>query len=93
MQRETFETILTRAAGIEKRDERFVTRDENEIAVYVGRPGNALALQGVLAIALLDGHAEIEVKERGTFYTTYDAVHAVLVGPRKERSGRGGVGF
>ncbi len=94
MQRETFETILGRAAGIEKRGESFVTLDANELVVYVGRPGNALALQPVLSIALFEAHAEIEVKERGVFYTTYDVIHAVAAGPRKERSsGRGGVGF
>ena len=99
MQRETLEVILGRAPGIERKSdqaaktERFNTLDEHEISVYIGRPGSALALQGVLAITLLDAHAEIEAKDRGTFYTTYEAVHAVLVGPRKEKNTRGGVGF
>lgn len=93
MQRETFETILGRAAGVEKRGERFVTLDENELSVFVGRPGAALSLQPVLSVALFETHIEIEVKERGIFYTTYDVIHAIAAGPRKEKSGRSGVGF
>ena len=93
MQRETIESILGRAGGIERKGERFVSLDEHDFSVYIGRPGSAMALQGVLSIALLETHAEIEVKDRGTFYTTYEAVHALLVGPRKEKSARGGVGF
>lgn len=93
MQRETLEAILGRTSGLQRAEDRWKAVDEHEVAVYVGKPGSAMALQGVLSIALLDVHVEVEVKDRGTFYTTYDALHAVLVGPRKERSGRGGVGF
>lgn len=94
MQRETLELILSRTHGTERTADRFVTREAHELTVYVGRPGSAMALQNVLSITLADAHVEIEVKERGTFYTAYDAVHALLDGPRKERSGgRSGVGF
>ncbi len=100
MQRETLEAILGRAPGIDRKadardkSERFVAQDEHEISVYIGRPGTAMALQGVLSVALFETHLEIEAKDRGTFYTTYEAVHAMLVGPRKEsKSARGGVGF
>ena len=93
MQRETLEAILGRTAGLEGGDGRWKAVEEHEVAVYIGRPGSAMALQGVMSIALLPTHAEIEVKDRGTFFTTYEALHAVLVGPRKERTARGGVGF
>jgi hypothetical protein len=93
MQRETLEAILNRTSGLQKVEGRWKAVDEHEVSVYVGKPGSAMALQGVLGLSLLDGHVEIEVKDRGTFYTTYEALHAVLVGPRKERAARGGVGF
>jgi hypothetical protein len=93
MQRETLEAILNRTSGLTRADGRYRTAEEHEVSVYVGRPGSAMALQSVLGLALLDGHVEIEVKERGTFFTTYEALHAVLVSPRKERASRGGVGF
>jgi hypothetical protein len=93
MQRETLEAILNRTPGLQKVEGRWKAVDEHEVSVYVGKPGSAMALQGVLGVSLLDSHAEIEVKDRGTFYTTYEALHAVLVGPRKERAARGGVGF
>jgi hypothetical protein len=85
MQRETLEAILNRTSGLTLSEGRWSAASEQEVAVYIGRPGSAMALQGVLSL--------IEVKDRGTFFTTYEALHAVLVGPRKERSGRGGVGF
>lgn len=93
MQRETLEAILNRSPGLQHVEGRFRAVDEHEVSVYIGRPGSAMALQGVLSVVLLETHAEIEVKDRGTFYTTYEALHAVLVGPRKERAARGGVGF
>ena len=93
MQRETLEAILGRTSGLEGGNGRWKSIDEHEVSVYIGRPGTAMALQGVLSLALLPDHVEIEVKDRGTFFTTYEALHAVLVGPRKERAARGGVGF
>jgi hypothetical protein len=93
MQRETLEAILNRTSGLQKVEGRWKAVDEHEVSVYVGKPGSAMALQGVLGVSLLDSHVEIEVKDRGTFFTTYEALHAVLVGPRKERAARGGVGF
>ena len=93
MQRETLEAILNRTSGLSRAEGRYRAVEEHEVAVYVGKPGSAMALQPVIALAMLDTHVEIEVKERGTFFTTYEALHAVLVGPRKERAGRGGVGF
>jgi hypothetical protein len=93
MQRETLEAILNRTSGLQRTEGRYRSVDEHEVAVYIGRPGSAMALQGVLSIVLLDTHCEIEAKDRGTFFTTYESLHAVLVGPRKERASRGGVGF
>lgn len=93
MQRETLEAILNRTSGLQRVEDRWRAVDEHEVAVYVGKPGSAMALQSVLAVSLIDTHVEIEVKDRGTFYTAYEALHAVLVGPRKERASRGGVGF
>jgi hypothetical protein len=93
MQRETLEAILNRTSGLQRAEGRYRAVDEHDVAVYIGKPGSAMALQGVLGLALLDSHVEIEVKDRGTFFTTYEALHAVLVGPRKERAARGGVGF
>ena len=93
MQRETLEAILNRTSGLTRSEGRYRAVDEHEVAVYIGRPGSAMALQGVLGLVLLDTHVEIEVKDRGTFFTAYEALHAVLVGPRKEKAGRGGVGF
>jgi len=93
MQRETLEAILGNSPGFSRDGGRFKAAEEHEVSVYIGRPGSAMALQGVLSIVLVDTHVQIDVKDRGSFYTSYDALHAVLVGPRKERTSRGGVGF
>jgi hypothetical protein len=97
MQRSTLEAILARAPGLARDADsaktRFVLTDGNDLTLYLGRPGSGMALQNVIAIELLETHIEVEVKDRGTLLTGYEAVQAALAGTRKERSARGGVGF
>lgn len=94
MQRETLLAILGSVPSLRKDGARFHTEDGHSVAVYVGQPGRAAAIEHVLAIAVPETHLEIEARDRGTFYLAYDAVHGVLATPRKERKGiSGGVGF
>jgi hypothetical protein len=93
MQRETLQTILRRAAGLQQDGERFRVRDDYELTVYFGQPGRAVAIEHVLSVLLADAHIEIEARDRGTFYATYDVVHALLESRRRERKGAAGVGF
>jgi hypothetical protein len=94
MQRETLLAILGSVPGLRKDGARYLTQDGQEIAVYVGQPGRAAAVEHVLSITAPETHLEIEARDRGTFYLAYDAVHGVLATPRKERKGAaGGVGF
>jgi len=97
MQRQTFEAILARAPGLARdgasEKPRYTPTDGHELTLYLGRPGTGMAIQHVLAIEVHEAHVEIEVKDRGTLLTEIEVVQAVLAGSRKERSGRGGVGF
>lgn len=96
MQRETLLAILGNVPGLRKDGAHFhVDEDGHTVAVYVGQPGRATAIEHVLAIAVPETHLEIETRDRGTFYLAYDAVHGVLATARKkERKGTsGGVGF
>lgn len=93
MQRDTLLAILGSAPGLRKDGARFQVEDGHSIAVYVGQPGRAAAIEHVLTIAVPESHLEVEARDRGTFYLPYDAVHCVLAASRKERKGTAGVGF
>ena len=94
MERETLVTILKRAAHEEEAGKRYTPEEEQELNFYLGRPGNAMVVTHVLSVSLFDSHLEVEARDKGTVYTGYDSVHAVLTAPRSAgKSGRGGVGF
>jgi hypothetical protein len=93
MQRETLLAILGSVSGLRKDGARFFVEDGQEIAVYVGQPGRAAALEHVLTVCVPESHLEVEVRDRGPVYFPDDAVHGVLATPRKERKGTAGVGF
>lgn len=93
MQRETLQTILRRAQGVQQDGDRFRVKEDHQVSLYLGQPGRAVAIEHVLSIVLADTHIEIEARDRGTFYATYEAAHALLDSPRKERKGASGVGF
>ena len=93
MQRETLQVILRRAEGVKQDGDRFRVKEDRQLTVYLGQPGRAAAIEHVLSIVLADEHIEIEARDRGTFYASYDSAHALLDSPRKERKGASGVGF
>jgi hypothetical protein len=93
MQRETLQTILRRAPGMQEDGERFRVREDHEVTFYLGQPGRAVSIEHVLSVLLADTHLEIEARDRGTFYAAYEVVHALLENRRKERKGAAGVGF
>ena len=93
MQRETLQVILRRTDGVQQDGDRFRVKEDRQLTVFLGQPGRAVAIEHVLSILLADTHIEVEARDRGTFYATYDVVHALLDSPRKERKGASGVGF
>jgi dsDNA-specific endonuclease/ATPase MutS2 len=93
MPRETLIAILNRL-GASLEGDRYRLSEERELTVFLGQPGRAVAVDHVLSLQLSDTHVEVEGRERGTFFVTYETVHALLDGRRKERRGSGGgVGF
>ena len=94
MQRDTLLSILQRTEAMRLDGDRFRVKEDHDLTVYLGQPGRATAIDHVLSLALADGHIEVEARDRGTFYVTYEVVHALLDGRRKEHRGPGGgVGF
>lgn len=93
MQRETLQTILRGGDFVQQDGERFRVSDDHELTAYFGQPGRAVAIEHVLSLRLADTHIEIEARDRGTFYATYEVVHALLQTRRRERKGTAGVGF
>jgi hypothetical protein len=95
MQRETLLAILARAEGVRAEGERYRTVEGNQLTLYIGPPGRAVAIDHVLGLFLAPSHVEIEARDRGTFYVPYDAVSTLVSAGKKEKKGAagGGVGF
>ena len=87
MQRETLLAILQRADGVSADGDRHRTNDGHQLTVYVGQPGRAVAIDHVLSLQLAPTHIEIEARDRGTFYVSYEAVHALLDAGKNEKKG------
>ena len=92
MSRETLIAILARAAEADAAGKRYAARTDHELTVHFGEPARAMSVDHVVAIELTATHVEVEVRERGTLYAPYEAVHAVLSAPTRARRG-GNVGF
>jgi hypothetical protein len=93
MQRETLLAILERAEGVRTDGDRHRTAEDHHLTLYVGQPGRAVAIDHVLSLFLAPTHLELEARDRGTFYVSYDAIHALLDANKKEKKGAPGVGF
>jgi hypothetical protein len=92
MQRETLETILQRAEGIELDGDQYKVAESHDVTVLLGRPGQAMPVPHVVCLRLEGTHVELTARERGTLYTTYDAIHALLDSAKQKRDGTN-VGF
>lgn len=94
MEREIVQTILERIKGCQKDSSGFRTKQGHRVAVYLGKPGNAMVVDEVQSIVLENGFLEIGSKNQTVVYVSYDAVHAISdkLEPNK-RSSRSGVGF
>ena len=66
MQRETLLAILGTVPGLRKDGARYLVQDGLEIAVYVGQPGRAAALEHVLGVGVPETPHEVEVRDSGT---------------------------
>jgi hypothetical protein len=93
MERETLRTIVERARCVREDGDLFRAAPDQHLTIFLGKPGRSVAIDHVLSILFAQAHIEIEARDRGTYYATYDAVHALLDGTHKERRGPGGVGF
>ena len=93
MQRETLRTIIERARCVRQDGDLYRVNPDQQLTIYLGQPGRSVAIDHVLSVTFAEAHLEIEARDRGTFYASYDAVHALLDGTRKERRGQGAVGF
>jgi hypothetical protein len=95
MHRDTLLKILQRTDAVRLDNDRYQVKEDHDFTIYLGQPGRATAIDHVLSLVLAEGHVEIEARDRGTFYVTYEVIHALLNGRRKERRAGtgGGVGF
>ena len=94
MEKETVQTILESAKGCQKDNNGFKLKQGHQLAVFLGKPGNAMVIGDVQSIVLKNDFLEIGSKNQTVVYVSYDAVHAISdrLEPDK-KSNRSGVGF
>jgi len=94
MEREIVQTILESAKGCQKDASGFKTKQGHQVAVYLGKPGNAMVLGDVQSVVLKNGFLEIGLKNQTVVYVSYDAIHAISDKlEANKRSSHSGVGF
>lgn len=52
-----------------------------------------MSIDHVVSVELVSTHVEIEIRDRGTLYAPYEAVHAVLDVPSRAKRASGSLGF
>jgi hypothetical protein len=94
MERETILTILEGARSCEKEDNAFNVKQGFQVAVFLGKPGNAMVLSGIHRFVAQKSFLEITAKNESTIYVSFDAVHAISEKPESaDKASRSGVGF
>ena len=99
MNRDTLEKILQRmvASGSLAQDgdadggERFEIQEGHRVTFYIGRPGQAMQIEDIGALQLLETHLELASKDgASTSYLQFDALHAVKATASERSSRRAG---
>lgn len=91
MTKETLNDILKRAPGVEGAKNQFKVADQHEVTLYLGMPGRAMPVAGIVGLALDGEVVEIRTREAGTVFVTYDAVSALAVkAPKAATANRAG---
>jgi hypothetical protein len=94
MERETILTILEGARSCQKEENAFKVKQGYQVAVFLGKPGNAMVIGGVQRLVAQRGYLEITAKNDATIYADFDVVHAISEKPdTADRTGHSGVGF
>lgn len=84
---------MKRAAEIDSSGSRYRARADHELTVHLGDPARAMSIDHVVSVELVSTHVEIEIRDRGTLYAPYEAVHAVLDVPSRAKRASGSLGF
>lgn len=94
MQLKTLKSILESELDLPQENGHYKSQEGQQIAFYIGKPGNAMVINNVLSIVLKNDYMKLETKNQTTYCVTYDHVHAVSNKKEKKTSdSRSSVGF
>jgi hypothetical protein len=89
MERETLESMLAEADGVQRSEERYLVGDGFRLSLYVGEPGQAMEVAEVSSLQMRDAYCQISSSETNTvFYLEYSSLHGIAVRAPNSAGGR-----
>ena len=86
MTRDTLQTILRAAGGLQEKAGTFRASSEQRLTLYLGADGRGLVLAAIEEVRLEEAFFVVKAKETGQTFGDYGAVYAVSVQPPKENA-------
>jgi hypothetical protein len=83
MTRETLQSILRAADGINEKSGVFRVASEHRVTFYLGTEGRGIVVNEVEEIRLADGFVTLSSQEVGSVYADYAGVYALAIKPPK----------
>lgn len=84
MTRETLQTILRAAGGLQEKSGQFRASPEQRLTLYIGGDGRGLAVSLVEEVRLEEQFVAIKAKDIGQLFADYASIFAVSAQPPKE---------
>jgi len=86
MTRDTLQTILRAAGGLQEKAGTFRASPEQRLTLYLGADGRGLVVAQIEEIRFEESFFAVKTRETGQTFGDYGAVYAVSVQPPKENA-------
>jgi hypothetical protein len=86
MTRDLLAQILGASEGIQGKASEFSVLETHDAALYLGELGRAMAVSDIARLVLRETYLEVQTRDSGSLYTTYDVVRAVATRKTRDRS-------
>ncbi len=86
MTRDTLQTILRAAGGLQEKAGTFRASPEQRVTFYFGSDGRGLLVPQIEEIRLEQDYVLLKTKEIGQIFSDYAALYAVSLQPPKENA-------
>jgi hypothetical protein len=92
MTRDLLVQILSASDGIQGQSPTFSVIETHDAALYLGELGRAMAVSDIAHLVLNESYLEVQTRNDGCLYTTYEVVRAIATRRGRDRAA-GKTGF